>query len=597
MKQQFQFTRVFDILSYQLKRFPQKKAVNTFANKKWEAISTADMIKQVDTVSCWLISKGYKKGDKLAIMPQQGTLDWITIDFACQQLGIIIIPLHPTSSNEELKLILSETQPVLVIVADNQLYKKVSNNVISNALEIPIIGINLSDESQTFRTAYAYQPIQSERDRLIKSKALIKPEDILTIMYTSGTSGEPKGAIITHHNMVSNILFTLAAFPLESFRKVMSYLPFSHILERSACYAYIACGASIYFVRSRESFLADFQSAKPYFTTSVPRVLERMYDHLIAQALAQNWFKRKISTWAIKTAQEYKKQKKFRFFLAFKIFLARLLVLNKWRNQLGGKLQCIVVGAASLRPEIARMFSAAKIRIREGYGMTEASPLISLNRFSPGLNRFGTAGIPVPAMDLRIVDEYGEGEGEIWIKGPNVTQGYYKRPELNKEVFTEDGWFKTGDVGRFVDERFLQITDRKKDIFKTSSGKYIAPQPLENLLKSSPYVMQSLVFGFSRPFVSALIVPNFDLLEEWCYDNNIHWTSAQYIVHNIKVHEKFEQEVAKINETLTNYKQIRKFILCHDEWTVEKKLLTATQKPIRKSLLVLNEKEINKLYA
>ena len=597
MQKQFQITRVFDILSYQFNRFPQKKAVNTFVNNKWEAISTANMIKQVDDVSCWLISKGYKKGDKLAIMPQQGTLDWLIIDFACQQLGIIIIPLHPTSSIEELNLILSETQPVLVIVADSQLYDQVSNVMLSNSLGIPIINMHSTNQNHSFQTAYAYQPEQHERDELIKSKALIKPEDILTIMYTSGTSGEPKGAIITHHNMVSNILFTLAAFPLESFRKVMSYLPFSHILERSACYAYIACGASIYFVRSRDSFLADFQSAKPYFTTSVPRVLERMYDHLIAQTLAQNWFKRKISTWAIKTAQEYRKQKKVRFFLSFKILIARLLVLNKWRNQLGGKLECIVVGAASLRPEIARMFSAARIRIREGYGMTEASPLISLNRFSPGLNQFGTVGIPVPAMDLRIVDEYGEGEGEIWIKGPNVTQGYYKRPELNKEVFTEDGWFKTGDVGRLVDGRFLQITDRKKDIFKTSSGKYIAPQPLENLLKSSPFIVQCLIIGFARPFVIALIVPNFDLLQEWCQDNEIHWTSAQYIVHNIKVKEKFEQEIAKINETLTNYKQIRKFILCHEEWTIENKLLTSTQKPIRKSLLALNEKEIDKLYA
>lgn len=597
MQKQFQFTRVFDILSYQLKRFPQKKAVNTFANKKWKPISTANMIKLVDIVSCWLISKGYKKGDKLAIMPQQGTLDWMIIDFACQQLGIIIIPLHPTSSIEELNLILSETQPVLVIVADSQLYEQVSNVVLSNSLVIPIINMHSTNQNHIFQTAYAYKADQLERDELVKLKALIKPEDILTIMYTSGTSGEPKGAIITHHNMVSNILFTLAAFPLESFRKVMSYLPFSHILERSACYAYIACGASIYFVRSRESFLVDFQSAKPYFTTSVPRVLERMYDHLIAQTLAQNWFKRNISTWAIKTAQEYKKQKRIRLFLSLKILIARLLVLNKWRNQLGGKLQCIVVGAASLRPEIARMFSAARIRIREGYGMTEASPLISLNRFSPGLNRFGTVGIPVPAMDLRIVDEYEEGEGEIWIKGPNVTQGYYKRPELNKEVFTEDGWFKTGDVGKLVDGRFLQITDRKKDIFKTSSGKYIAPQPLENLLKSSPFIAQCLIIGFARPFVIALIVPNFDLLQEWCQDNGIHWTSAQYIVHNIKVKEKFEKEIAKINETLTNYKQIKKFILSHEEWTIENKLLTATQKPIRKSLLALNEKEINKLYA
>ena len=596
MQQQFQFTRVFDILSYQLKRFPQKKAVSTFTDKNWKAISTPHLIQKVEIVSCWLISKGYEKGDKLAIMPKQGTLDWLIVDFACQQLGIIIIPLHPTSSFEELNLILLETHPVMVIVADSQLFDQVSTVMKINALEIQIINMGSDSNNQTFQSAYSYQPNQKLRDELNTAKALVKPEDILTIMYTSGTSGEPKGAIITHNNMVSNILFTLAAFPLESKRKVMSYLPFSHILERSACYAYLACGASIYFVRTRDSFLADFQSAKPYFTTSVPRVLEKMYDHLIAQALAQNWLKRNISTWAIKIAQEYKKQRKARLFLSIKILMARLLVLNKWRNQLGGNLQCIVVGAASLRPEIARMFSAAGIRIREGYGMTEASPLISLNRFSPGLNRFGTVGIPVAAMDLRIVDEYGKGEGEIWIKGPNVTQGYYKRPELNKEVFTEDGWFKTGDVGRLIEDRFLQITDRKKDIFKTSSGKYIAPQPLENMLKSSPFVMQSLVIGFARPFVIALIVPDFNFLQEWCRENDIHWTSAQYIVHNIKVQEKFEQEVGKVNETLTNYKQIKKFILCPDEWTVENKLLTATQKPIRKSLIALNEKEINKLY-
>lgn len=592
---QNQFTRVFDILDYQLARYPQENAVNIFIDDRWQPISTGRMIEQTATVACWLLAQGYKKGDTLGIMPRQGSLDWVIIDFACQKLGIIVIPLHATSSKEELTFILSETNPVLLIVADNQLSDDFSGMQV-NSKEMPILSLS-ADNKHPFQTAYEHRPQDSEREELKRISSTIQPEDILTIMYTSGTSGEPKGAILSHKNMVSNILFTLAAFPLQSTRKVMSYLPFSHIFERSACYAYLACGAAIYFVRSRDSFLEDFQSVRPYFSTSVPRVLEKMYAFLQEKTLTKNWLVRRLTSWSIKTAQEYSKKRKNSVFLIIKLFFARILVLNRWKNQLGGKLKCMVVGAASLSPEIARMFSAAGIRIREGYGMTEASPLISLNRFSPGLNRFGTVGIPLPAMDLKIADVNDVGEGEIWIKGPNVMQGYYKRPELNKEVFTEDGWFKTGDVGKLVDGRFLQITDRKKDIFKTSSGKYIAPQPLENKLKSSPYILQSLVIGFSRPFVTALIVPNFHFLEEWCESEDIHWTSPQYMVHNIKVNEKIEQEIALINQNLSGYKQIKAFILCDEEWTTANKLLTATLKPIRNSLLQLNEKELKKIYS
>ncbi len=589
------FTRVFDILAYQLARYPQENAVNIFSDNKWQPVSTRKLLTQTTTIACWLLSQGYKKGDTLGIVPRQGSLDWIIIDFACQQIGVIVIPLHASSSREELAFILSETNPVLLIVADNELYKNFVG-VQVNDREIPLLSLS-SENEHSFQAAHDYVPVELEREELANISSTIEPDDVLTIMYTSGTSGEPKGAILTHKNMVSNILFTLAAFPLQASRKVMSYLPFSHILERSACYAYLACGASIYFVRSRDSFLADFQSARPYFSTSVPRVLEKMYAYLQEKALAQNWLVRTLTSWALKTAQEYSLKRRNGLILTIKLFFARILVLNKWKNQLGGKLKCMVVGAASLNPEIARMFSAAGIRIREGYGMTEASPLISLNRFSPGLNRFGTVGIPVPAMDLKIDEKNEDGEGEIWIKGPNVMQGYYKRPELNKEVFTDDGWFKTGDVGKLIDGRFLQITDRKKDIFKTSSGKYIAPQPLENKLKTSPYILQCLVIGFARPFVTALIVPNFHLLEEWCRREDIHWTSPQYMVHNIKVNDKMEKEVAKTNQNLTNFQQIKAFILCAEEWTTDNKLLTATLKPIRKSLLKLNEKELNKIYS
>ncbi len=583
---QQEFTRVFDILSYQEGRYAQNAAVNIFENESWKPTSITQLIEKVNTISCWLLNQGLVKGDKAGMMPNQGNLDWIIIDFACQQIGVIIIPLHPTYSTGELEFIIDETSIKLLFVLTTDNLKEIN---------IPIFSLSEGNEN-SFALCIKYMPSSNDLELLANSKESIEEDDILTIMYTSGTSGTPKGVVLTHKNMVSNILFTLAAFPLEAGKRVMSYLPFSHILERSACYAYLACGANMYFVRSKETFLADFQSARPYFSTSVPRVLEKMYAHLQEAALAQNTLKRHIVQWSIKTAQAYNAHKKKRVSLTIKLFFARLLVLNRWKNQLGGKLECMVVGAAALRPEIARMFSAANIRIREGYGMTEASPLISLNRFSPGLNRFGTVGIPIPAMDLKIEDQNENGEGEILIKGPNVSQGYYKRPDLNKEVFTNDGWFKTGDVGKLVEGRFLQITDRKKDIFKTSAGKYIAPQPLENQLNASPFIIQSMVVGFGKPYLIALIVPDFVLLEEWCQLEEIHWTSPTYMVHNIKVREKVEAEINAINLELPNYKQIRNFIICKEEWTLDNKLLTTTLKPIRKALMALFVKEIDKSY-
>ncbi len=583
---QNQFTRVFDILHYQQDRYGQNNAVNTFVNNNWQPTSIAKFINKVDTVSCWLISKGFTKGDMLAIVPKQGNLDWMIIDFACQQIGLVIVPLHPTYLLKEFEFIINEITPVLIIIADSSLFETLKKTTETEILSL----------GNSFNPAYNHQASNQEKEALSNCKSTITEDDILTIMYTSGTSGKPKGAILTHKNMVSNTLFTLAAFPLESSKKVMSFLPFSHILERSACYAYLACGANIYFVRNKDTFLEDFKSAQPYFSTSVPRVLEKMYAHLQEQTLAHNMVKRAVVNWALKTAKEYNKHSKKSIRLTFKLFFARLLVLTKWKNQLGGKLECIVVGAASLNPEIARMFSASGIKIREGYGMTEASPLISLNRFSPGLNKFGTVGIPIPTMDLTLVNKDEQGEGEILIKGPNLMQGYYKRPELNKEVFTSDGWFKTGDVGKLIEGRFLKITDRKKDIFKTSAGKYIAPLPIENQLNASLYILQNLVIGFARPYVIALIVPNFNILKEWCLQEKIHWTSPTYMVHNIKVLEKLEQEVKLVNASLPNFKHIRKFILCDKEWTIENKLLTPTLKPIRKLLLELNSKEINKVF-
>jgi long-chain acyl-CoA synthetase len=282
---------------------------------------------------------------------------------------------------------------------------------------------------------------------------------------------------------------------------------------------------------------------------------------------------------------------------AVQLFFARVLVLRMWRKKLGGKIRYMVVGAASLQPEIGRLFSAAGITIVEGYGMTETAPMISVNRFEPGMNLFGTVGMPIAGIDVKIDEPNEHHEGEILVKGPNVMQGYFKRPELTASVFTDDGWFRTGDVGKFVHGRFLKITDRKKDIFKTSAGKYISPLPLQNHFLKSPFIQQCLILGFQRPFVTALLVPNFQLLETWCKQQDIHWTSPQFMVHNIRVHAIYQEEVNRLNQSLPNHERIRNFVLCHQEWTVESGELTNTLKPIRKNLLDHYIKEIEKMYA
>jgi long-chain acyl-CoA synthetase len=403
--------------------------------------------------------------------------------------------------------------------------------------------------------------------------------------------------MLTHRNIAHSIRAILTLLPLEPKHRVLSFLPFSHILERATCYAYLAFGVSLYFSQNKESFAHDFKTVKPYFCTCVPRVLERMYDFMQEQLLQKNLFKKKLISWALNVGKRYGSTNKFQLLFTIHLFFARILVLSLWRKKLGGEIRYMAVGAASLQPEIGRLFSAAGIYIVEGYGMTETAPLISINRYEPGLNHFGTVGIAIPGIEVKLDEPNEEQEGEILVKGPNVMLGYFKRPELTKEVLTADGWFHTGDIGKFVHGRFLKITDRKKDIFKTSSGKYIAPQVLQNLFANSPFIQRCLIIGFQRPFVTALIVPHFELLEAWCAQESIHWTSPQFMVHNIKVRAKLQQEVDRLNEELPNVERVRDFVLCHQEWSMEAGEITTTLKPIRKTLLEHYDKEIEKMYS
>ncbi|MBX2898098.1 MAG: long-chain fatty acid--CoA ligase [Cyclobacteriaceae bacterium] len=586
------FTRIFEVLGYQQKKYPNAKALSEWSENSWHAYSIETIIQWVDALACWFKRTGYQRGDRIMLMPLSGSPAWMVIDFACQRCGLVTVPVHPTSRAEDLALIAAETESKLCIAATETLVATVKA-ACGSAMEVT----HLQKEVAGYFNWQVEAPRQEELEKLLAEDSLIAETDWVTILYTSGSSGMPKGVPLTHSNIIHNIKAILPMLPLEPHHRVLSFLPFSHILERMACYGYIAFGVEVYFNTVRENLAHDFLSVRPYFCTSVPRVLEKMYDHLQAQLLTKNFIKKKLITWAFKVAVNYKVAGKIRVAYALQLWTVRLLVLRHWRKRLGGNLRYMVVGAASLRPEIARMLSAAGVQVVEGYGMTETSPLISINRFEPGLNRLGTVGMVIPGIEVRIDEPDATGAGEILVRGPNVMSGYFKRPELNAEVFTPDGWLRTGDVGLFEKHRFLKITDRKKDIFKTSAGKYIAPQPLQRHFCQSPFIQQCLILGFQKPFVTALVVPNFEVLQEWCSQQHIHWSAPEYMVHNIKVRARLQQEIDALNQLLPNYEQVKNFVVCAAEWTAERGEVTASLKPVRQNIVAAYKSEIEKLYA
>jgi long-chain acyl-CoA synthetase len=588
------FTRVFDILIYQQRKYPQNKALNGKQNGHWKSYSIEEIIRLTDLVTSWIINNEYQKGDRIAVIPKMGSPEWLIIDFACQQAGLILVPIHPTASLEEVTFIIQETEAKLCIVADIPLYERTLP--LAETSTCKKIFHLVQNQQGSFLQSVHSSMDRVHSEQIILRKKNILPHDILAILYTSGTSGTPKGVILTHNNVVSSIKSMLPILPLRASQRVLSFLPFSHIFERTASFTYIAFGAEIYFSNRLDELQLDFKSVKPFCCTSVPKTLEKMHDILNQKLLEKNIIKRKVIRWAMQVGEKYKDRLRQDFLYRVKLIIARIFVLNTFRKALGGKIKFMVVGAAALRPDIGRLFSAAGILTLSGYGMTETSPTISVNRTEPGLNQFGTVGIPVPGVLIKIDEPNENGEGEILVKGPNVMQGYFNRPDQTREIFTEDGWLRTGDVGKMVNKRFLTITDRKKDIFKTSAGKYVAPQVLENHFTSSPFIMQCLILGFNKPFVTAVIVPNYLLMKTWCEEKGIHWTSPAYMVHNIKVIKKIQEEVDLLNKSLQGYERMVKFILCEEEWTIENKDLTTSFKPKRTRLLEKHHSMIEKMY-
>jgi long-chain acyl-CoA synthetase len=597
------FHHIPDILDYQHKRFPQRVSMAGREHGKWRTWSTEELLRERDCISAGLLEKRIHQGDCIGILAHCGSPQWAIADAAMLQLGIVPVPIHATARPDEIAHIAKDAKLRGCFVSNKDMLEKLQS-----------AGVNLEylfsfeDFPQADQDAYALpwgalacEPDEHLKGRIEYFRSGITPAQLATILYTSGTTGLPKGVMLTHDNIVSNVKSVLAIVPFGPQNVTVSFLPLSHIFERMVCYTYQASGVPVWFADSMERLPKTMAEVRPHFFTAVPRVLERVYERLIDERNKRGKLQRKIMDWAIALGERYPYSGGQAMPLDYRLkrWVADVLVFRKWRKRMGGRIRYIAVGAAALQPRLGRLFSAAGIDVREGYGLTETSPVVAFNRFEPGGVHFGTVGIPAPGVEVRIAAEKDEeGNGEIEVRGANVMAGYLHLPEETAERFCADGWFKTGDMGRFEHKRFLKITGRKSEIFKTTTGKFVAPAFVEQQLLSSRYISQCMAVGLNQPFVSALIVPNFNALEEWCKENKVHWTAPQYMVLNPKVEKFFQEEIERINqERLGPVEVVRKFQLLHEEWTPENGLLTPTLKVRRDRVAAHYRDEITQLFA
>ncbi len=582
--------RLFEIPYYQLEKLPQDIAFSDKKNGKWEHVSTSKYIERANQLSRAFIQLGVKAGDKIALISNNRS-EWHICDIAIQQVGAIGVPIYPTISSSDYEFIFNDAGITYCFVSNQELFDKI--NLIK-------------DKVPTFKDIYSFEKLDNVKnwiDLLIKEndeydkeielrKSNIKPSDLVTIIYTSGTTGNPKGVMLTHLNIISNLEGSLPRLPIDYNASALSFLPICHVYERMIVYLYQYVGISVYFAESIETVGDNLKEVKPNVFTAVPRLLEKVYDKIIAKGEALSGIKKKLFFWAVSVGNRYKETGNG-FFYKMKLGIARKLIFSKWKEALGGNVAVVPCGSAALQPRLARIFMAAGIPVLEGYGLTETSPVLSVNYLGEGNLMFGTTGKPLDNVQIKIAED-----GEILAKGPNVMQGYYNQPEKTKEVFTDDGWFRTGDIGVIENGGFIRITDRKKEMFKTSGGKYIAPQIMENKFKESRFIEQIMVIGENQKHPAALIVPSFEFIIEWKKRKGIECgDSFEEIATNPQVIERIQREIDIFNEQFGDWERIKKIEIIPAQWTIDSNELTPTMKPKRK---VINEKYksyIDKIYS
>ncbi len=575
--------RLFDFPYYQLEKYPQEKALVTKYNGEWKATSTQEYINKANAISRGLMRMGVKPNDKVAIISMTNRTEWNICDIGIMQTGAQDVPIYPTISEEEYEFVLNHSESVYCFVSCKEVYEKVQK--IRNS--VPSL-----KEVYTFdeiKGAKSWEEVlnkgkdESNQDELDKRKEAIHEDDLATLIYTSGTTGKPKGVMLSHKNIASNSKFSVERLPLELGKsKSLSFLPVCHIYERMILYMYQYFGVSIHFAESLETISENLKEIKPEVMTAVPRLLEKVYDKIYAKGAELTGIKKKLFFWAIDLGLKYEPYGQNGWWYETQLKLANKLIFSKWREALGGNLKAIASGSAALQPRLARVFNAAQIPVMEGYGLTETSPVVSVNDMRNHGFKIGTVGKPLRDTEVKIADD-----GEILVKGPQVMLGYYKNQEQTDEVI-KDGFFHTGDIGEIDNEGFLKITDRKKEMFKTSGGKYVAPQLLENAMKQSRFIDQIMVIGEGEKMPAAFIQPDFDFVKEWGNKKERNVPSdPKEMVKNEDVIKRIQKEVDFYNERFGQWEKVKKFELTPDVWSIEGGQLTPTMKMKRK---VIKEK-------
>lgn len=555
--------RTFDVLEHALSNFPRPDALGGKKGDNWYTFSTQEYVEKSHQFAMGMMALGVLAGDKVATVTNNRP-EWNFADMGLSMMGAVHVPIYPTIGEEEYSYILTHSEAKYLIVGDAKLFEKLKPVVANVPNILEIYAFEEVAGAKNYEEILALGAANSKRlmAELEKIKASIQPEDLATIIYTSGTTGVPKGVMLSQRNLVSNFTAHAKLHNLGKDHRVISFLPLCHVYERSVNYHFQFKGLGIYYVGNLGQIVSAIKEIKPHMFNSVPRLLERVHDGFVTKGKELSGIKKKLYFWALRLTQHFEYNKKYSPLMRLKIKIADKLIYSKWRAALGGNIVYVVSGGAALQPNIARVLGMAGMWNLEGYGLTETSPVIAVNNPMTSQMMIGTVGPVLEGFEVKIADD-----GEILCKGPGVMMGYYKAPEITAEVIDADGWFHTGDIGTFVDGIYLKITDRKKEMFKLSGGKYIAPQMIENKLKSSTLIEQAMVIGANQKFASALISPNFVLLHDWCAENKIHFEDNKDLIKKPEVVAKIQKEVNEINKTLGQHEEIKRFRLVCAEWT------------------------------
>ena len=586
-----EITRLFDYLTQQVLLTPQKpflaSKVQEGGAKIWKSYTFKETAEIADKVSQGLLNLGIGKDDKIALCSPNRP-EWNFVDIACQQIGAILVPLYPTASVRDFQFICSDAEVKLAVVADRDLYHKVNQFKGEIASLSEVYTIDEVDGAKNWKTIWNGI---TDTSAVQVAKAAVTERELATIIYTSGTTGNPKGVMLSHYNMVNNLKATDEILPFDGGQKSLSFLPLCHIYERISFFAYLKNGIHIHYAENMETIAENLKEVHPFVFTTVPRLLEKVYEKIMAKGNELTGLKRKLFDWSLDLGNRYELNKDQGLWYRMQLAIARRLVFTKWQEALGGEVKFIITGAAPLQARLGRLFSAAGVVVLEGYGLSEAAPGISVNRVEEENRMIGTVGLPLNNVEVKLAED-----GEILMRGPNVMMGYYKRPDLTAEVIDAEGYLHTGDIGEFVHGKFLKITDRKKELFKTSGGKYVAPAPIENKLKESPYIEQVMLVGDNQRYVTALVVPSFMNLQAYARENNIASESNLQLLDNANINALIEKAIAQCNEELGQVERVKKFKLLPKEWTIEDGELTPTLKVKRKTILARYEKLVQELY-